>query len=253
MLMPRIMPCLDVRHGRVVKGVNFLGLIDSGDPVELATQYANDGADEIVWLDIVATVEDLDLSLSLIQKARQQLAIPLTVGGGIRSLTHVENLLAHGADKISINSFALAQPDILPQIANRWGSQCLVVAIDATREDDHYQVFSHGGRTRTDWELGAWLKEAQARGAGEFLLTSMDRDGTQEGYDLTMLEYAQSIVSRPIIASGGAGSPRDLHQAIAQNHTALLLASILHEGKHSVSELKQYLQNKGVNVRWPLS
>lgn len=252
MLMPRIIPCLDVRHGRVVKGVKFHDLVDSGDPVELALAYAADGADEIVWLDIVATVEDLALSLDLIAETRRQLSIPLTVGGGIRSLANVEQLLAHGADKISINSYALANPGILPEIARRWGSQCLVVAVDAKREDDHYQVYSHGGRTRTDWELGAWLKHAQSLGAGEFLLTSMDRDGTQTGYDLPMLSYAQTLVQRPVIASGGAGSLDHIEHALRQGQHAVLLASILHQQRLSVGDIKHQLKTRGVPVRWPL-
>lgn len=252
MLMPRIIPCLDVRHGRVVKGVRFQELIDSGDPVALAAEYARDGADEIVWLDIVATVEDLALSLSLIQAARRELAIPLTVGGGIRSIRHVEELLAHGADKISINSYALQHPEILPEIARRWGSQCLVIAIDAKREGNHFQVYSHGGRTRTERELGQWLRQAETLGAGEFLLTSMDRDGTQAGYDLEMLTYARQHVARPIIASGGAGRVQDLADAIAHGQSAVLLASILHQRQITVGGIKAELAGQGVAVRWPL-
>lgn len=251
MLMPRIIPCLDVRHGRVVKGVQFLDLKDSGHPVELAARYAEDGADEIVWLDIVATVEELALSLDLIQQARKRLAIPLTVGGGIRSLKNVEDLLAHGADKISINSYALAHPEILPEISKRWGSQCLVVAVDAKREGDHYQVYSHGGRSRTPYELGEWLRQAEDRGSGEFLLTSMDRDGTQAGYDLPMLEYAKSHVSRPIIASGGAGTIEDIAAAIRSGQSAVLLASILHQGTYTVRTIKEALIREEVTVRWP--
>lgn len=253
MLMPRIIPCLDVRHGRVVKGVKFQELIDSGDPVALAAEYAREGADEIVWLDIVATVEELNLSLSLISAARQKLAIPLTVGGGIRSLQHVEDLLAHGADKISINSYALQHPEILPDIARRWGSQCLVVAVDARREGDHFQVYSHGGRSRTNWELGQWMRLAEDRGAGEFLLTSMDRDGTQSGYDLEMLAEARRHVSRPIIASGGAGRIQDLTDAIQHGQSAVLLASILHQRHVTIEEIKSQLKSEGVPVRWPLS
>ncbi|MDA8193441.1 MAG: HisA/HisF-related TIM barrel protein [Thermaerobacter sp.] len=252
MLMPRIIPCLDVRHGRVVKGVRFQELIDSGDPVALAAEYARDGADEIVWLDIVATVEDLALSLSLIQAARRELAIPLTVGGGIRSIRHVEELLAHGADKISINSYALQHPEILPEIARRWGSQCLVIAVDAKREDDHFQVYSHGGRIRTERELGQWLRQAETLGAGEFLLTSMDRDGTQAGYDLEMLAYARQHVARPIIASGGAGRVQDLADAIGHGQSAVLLASILHQRQITVGGIKAELAAQGVAVRWPL-
>lgn len=251
MLMPRIIPCLDVRHGRVVKGVHFENLVDSGDPVELAARYDQEGADELVWLDIVATVEDLALSLSLIQQARDQLAIPLTVGGGIRSIGHVEDLLAHGADKVSINSYALIHPDIITQIADRWGSQCVVVAVDAKREGDHFQVYSHGGRQRTPYELGEWLREAEDRGAGEFLLTSMDKDGTQTGYDLAMLAYARTMVQRPVIASGGAGSITHIEEALTQGNQAVLLASILHQERLSIADIKRTLLTKGVTVRWP--
>lgn len=249
--MPRIIPCLDVRHGRVVKGVHFENLVDSGDPVELAARYDQEGADELVWLDIVATVEDLALSLSLIQQARDQLAIPLTVGGGIRSIGHVEDLLAHGADKVSINSYALSHPDIITQIADRWGSQCVVVAVDAKREGDHFQVYSHGGRQRTPYELGEWLREAEDRGAGEFLLTSMDKDGTQTGYDLAMLAYARTMVQRPVIASGGAGSITHIEEALTQGNQAVLLASILHQERLSIADIKRTLLTKGVTVRWP--
>ncbi|AEW06200.1 1-(5-phosphoribosyl)-5-((5-phosphoribosylamino) methylideneamino)imidazole-4-carboxamideisomerase [Sulfobacillus acidophilus DSM 10332] len=249
--MPRIIPCLDVRHGRVVKGVHFENLVDSGDPVELAARYDQEGADELVWLDIVATVEDLALSLSLIQQARDQLAIPLTVGGGIRSIGHVEDLLAHGADKVSINSYALIHPDIITQIADRWGSQCVVVAVDAKREGDHFQVYSHGGRQRTPYELGEWLREAEDRGAGEFLLTSMDKDGTQTGYDLAMLAYARTMVQRPVIASGGAGSITHIEEALTQGNQAVLLASILHQERLSIADIKRTLLTKGVTVRWP--
>jgi cyclase len=249
--MPRIIPCLDVRHGRVVKGVRFQELVDSGDPIELAERYGLDGADELVWLDIVATVEDLALSVELIAKARKRLAIPLTVGGGIRSLQHVEELLAHGADKVSINSYALKEPAIISHIANRWGSQCVVVAVDAKRDADQYRVYSHGGRNPTGYELGVWLHEAEERGAGEFLLTSMDRDGTQLGYDLPMLAYARSRVRRPIIASGGAGRIQDLKEAILQGNQAVLLASLLHQSQLTISQIKQTLKEEGVPVRWP--
>ena len=249
--MPRIIPCLDVRHGRVVKGVQFLSLVDSGDPVELAERYACDGADEIVWLDIAATVEDSALTLHQLARARARLNIPLTVGGGIRSIQEVEQLLAHGADKVSINSRALEEPHLITEIARRWGSQCVVVAIDAKREDKGYQVYSHGGRRRTGRELGEWLIEAEARGAGEILLTSMDRDGGQQGYDLALLDYARNHVRRPIIASGGAGRMMDLADAIFHGHSALLLASILHQGQTTVSAIKEELFTRGVNVRWP--
>ncbi len=252
MYLPRIIPCLDVRHGRVVKGVKFLELVDSGDPVELAAHYAATGADELVWLDIVATVEDLQLATDLIVKARRRLDIPLTVGGGIRTIHQVEALLTAGADKVSINSQALAEPALVAEVARRFGSQCMVVAVDARREDDHWQVYRHGGRTRTDWELGAWLRRAEAQGAGEFLLTSMDADGTQQGYDLPMLAFARQHVHRPLIASGGAGSVDDLEQALRHGEDALLLASILHQGNTTIPGLKSELSRRGVPVRWPI-
>jgi len=252
MYLPRIIPCLDVRHGRVVKGVNFLDLADNGDPVELAERYAATGADELVWLDIVATVEDLELATDLIRRARQGVDIPLTVGGGIRTVGQVGALLDAGADKVSINSQALAEPDLIGRVAKRWGSQCMVVAIDAQREGDHWQVYSHGGRSRTNWELGAWLKRAEQEGAGEFLLTSMDADGTRRGYDLPMLSFARSLIHRPQIASGGAGSIDDLENAIRHGEDALLIASILHQGDTDLPHIKEALIQRGVAVRWPI-
>ncbi len=252
MYLPRIIPCLDVRHGRVVKGVNFLDLIDSGDPVELATAYAATGADELVWLDIVATVEDLELATDLIRRARRGVDVPLTVGGGIRTEAQVGALLDAGADKVSINSQALAEPNIIHQVAHHWGSQCMVVAIDAKREDTHWQVFSHGGRTRTPWELGDWLQRAEAEGAGEFLLTSMDADGTRRGYDLPMLAFARSLIHRPLIASGGAGGIDDLEMALRHGEDALLIASILHQGDTDLPGIKTELSKRGVTVRWPI-
>lgn len=251
MLMSRLIPCLDVRHGRVVKGVNFLNLADAGDPLALARRYCEEGADELVWLDIVATVEELALSLNLLGQARQVLDIPLTVGGGIRSLSHVEQLFAHGADKVSLNTYALENPSILDQIAHRWGSQCLVVAVDAKRDENLFRVYSRGGRQRTEWELGAWLREASAHGAGEFLLTSMDRDGTGLGYDLDMLTYANRHVSAPIIASGGAGTVDHLALALDSGQSSLLLASLVHQG-HAISAIKSELSERGFNVRWPV-
>ncbi|MCL4494729.1 MAG: imidazole glycerol phosphate synthase subunit HisF [Firmicutes bacterium] len=252
MVKPRIIPCLDVKHGRVVKGVNFNDLRDSGDPVEMAVKYCDDGADEIVWLDIVATVEDEEISLDLIQRARDALSIPLTVGGGIRSVRHVEQLLEHGADKVSINTYGLENPAILAQVAQRWGEQCLVVAVDAKREGDHYQVYSHGGRTRTPRHLDEWLREAQDLGAGEFLLTSIDTDGTQQGYDLPMLRYARQVVHRPVIASGGAGNVDHLASAIQEGQQAVLLASLLHEQHLTIGQIKKQLFEKGLDIRWPL-
>lgn len=252
MHLARIIPCLDVRHGRVVKGVRFLDLVDSGDPVELAAQYAASGADEIVWLDIVATVEDLDLATGLIRAARRRVDVPLTVGGGIRTLEQVAALLEAGADKVSINSQALVEPELVTRVARRFGSQCMVVAVDARREGDHYQVYRHGGRTRTPWELGSWLIRAEEAGAGEFLLTSMDADGTRSGYDLPMLAFARRHIHRPLVASGGAGSVADLEAALRAGEDALLLASILHQRAVTIPLLKDILKERGLPIRWPL-
>ena len=249
MLLPRIIPCLDVHHGRTVKGVQFTELIDSGDPVQLALQYAADGADELVWLEISATLEPQPLPLKSIAKLRQGLKIPLTVGGGVRAIGDTEELLQWGADKVSINSAALKDPALITKVARRWGSQCMVVAVDVRSTEQGFQVFSHGGRRPTGRELGEWLHEAQERGAGEFLLTSITRDGGQYGYDLAMLDYARTFTQRPIIASGGAGSADHLAAALDRGHTALLLASILHQRSTSISNLKYQLRQRGFRTR----
>ncbi|MCY0885239.1 MAG: imidazole glycerol phosphate synthase cyclase subunit, partial [Firmicutes bacterium] len=224
----RLIPCLDVRHGRVVKGVHFDNLVDAGDPVALAWRYAAEGADELVWLDVVATVEERRAALAQIEHARQRLDIPLTVGGGITSIKDVRAILAAGADKVSINSRALAEPSLITEVAERWGRQCVVVAIDAKLEPDgSYGVYSHGGRVRTGRELLDWIRTADRLGAGEFLLTSIDTDGTGSGFDLPMLRLARMATDRPIIASGGAGSVEDLEAAAATGVDAMLLASLL--------------------------
>lgn len=249
MLRARIIPCVDVRHGRTVKGVNFGQLVDSGDPVELSLKYAHDGADEVVWLDIVATLEERRAQHEQIGQLRRDLNIPLTVGGGIREIGDVEVLLEEGADKVSINSAALSHPDLIEEVAKRWGSQCVVVAIDAMRVGGEYRVFSHGGRYDARRELGSWLHEAQERGAGEFLLTSIDQDGRQQGYDLAMLDYARQHCQRPLIASGGAGKVEHLAIAMAHGHTSLLVASMLHQGIITVRSLKSTLKTMGGWVR----
>lgn len=249
MLKPRIIPCLDVRHGRTVKGIQFQNMVDSGDPVALALEYADDGADELVWLDIAATVEESRIHHEQIMDLRTRLKIPLTVGGGVRRLQDVESLLDHGADKVSINSAALANPSLIEEVARRWGSQCVVVAVDARRVTGHLQVFSHGGRQNVGRELGSWLREAEERGAGEFLLTSIDHDGSQHGYDLEMLNYARALTHRPIIASGGAGSVDHLAALLNEGHQAMLVASLLHQGRSTVSTLKRQLRQRGFSVR----
>ncbi|MCY0877927.1 MAG: HisA/HisF-related TIM barrel protein [Firmicutes bacterium] len=249
MLRARIIPCLDVRHGRTVKGVQFQNVEDAGDPVSLGLRYAEDGADELVWLDIVATVEDTAVQVEQIGRLRAGLKIPLTVGGGVRTLSDMEALLYHGADKVSINSAALANPALIEEGAKRWGSQCVVVAVDARLVSGEYQVFSHGGRQAAGRELGAWLREAESRGAGEFLLTSIDHDGRQAGYDLSMLDYARSVTQRPIIASGGAGTIEHLAQAFDRGHTTVLLASLLHRGQLTVGTIKATLAQRGYPIR----
>ncbi|MCY0897686.1 MAG: HisA/HisF-related TIM barrel protein [Firmicutes bacterium] len=249
MLRARVIPCLDVRHGRTVKGVQFQNVVDAGDPVSLGLQYAEDGADELVWLDIVATVEDTRVQVEQIARLRAGLKIPLTVGGGIKSLNDMETLLYHGADKVSINSAALADPALIEEGAKRWGSQCVVVAIDARQWDGQYRVFSHGGRRDAERELGDWLREAESRGAGEFLLTSIDHDGRQSGYDLAMLDYARSQTSRPIIASGGAGTIDHLAACFDRGHLTVLLASILHRQQLTVAQIKEELARRGYPVR----
>lgn len=249
MLKARIIPCLDVRQGRTVKGVGFQNLVDSGDPVALGLAYAEDGADELVWLEIAATTDGTPPALALIDTLRQRLKIPLTVGGGITSQADAAAYLQHGADKVSINTAAVNHPALISDIAQRWGSQCVVVAIDVTRQAGRFLVRTHGGRNATGRELGAWLKEAEERGAGEFLLTSIDRDGRQSGYDIELLDFARHHTSRPIIASGGAGSVDDLAAAIARGHQALLIASLLHQGKSRIASIKRELNQRGYAVR----
>lgn len=249
MLKARIIPCVDVRRGRTVKGVRFEQLEDVGDPVEQALRYAQDGADELVWLDIAATVDDKAVSVHQIAKLREDLKIPLTVGGGVKTLDDVEALLSAGADKVSINSAALENPDLIDAVARRWGSQCVVVAVDAKWVDSQYQVFSHGGRRSVGMTLGDWLLEAQSRGAGEFLVTSIDTDGRQQGYDRDMLEFAMSVVNRPLIASGGAGSIDHMAGMMERGCLSLLLASLLHRGQMTISEIKCALAQRGFPIR----
>lgn len=251
MLRARIIPCLDVRNGRTVKGIGFQDMVDSGDPVEQAVRYAEAGADELVWLDIAATVENQPMSLHQISQVRSRLKIPLTVGGGVRAAADADRLLYQGADKVSINTAALVQPTLIEDVAKRWGSQCMVVAVDAKRTRHGYGVFSHGGRRPTGRELGEWITEAEERGAGEFLLTSIDHDGSQRGYDLEMVEYVRSRTKRPIIVSGGAGTVDHLADMLSRGHTALLLASILHQGQTTISALKRELGQRGFAVRVP--
>lgn len=250
MLARRIIPCLDVAEGRVVKGVNFVDLRDAGDPVELARRYYREGADELVFLDISATVEGRGTRLTWVRKVADQVFIPFTVGGGIDSLEAVRELLRAGADKVSVNSAAVQHPDLISRAARRFGSQCVVVAVDVKRGSGGWKVFVAGGRVDTGRDGLQWMREVQDRGAGEILLTSMDCDGTQAGYDLELLAEAADRLTIPVIASGGAGSPAHLRAALSEGKAdAVLAASIFHFGEYSIGEVKRDLANHGIPVR----
>jgi cyclase len=247
----RIIPCLDVAAGRVVKGVRFVELRDAGDPVELAAAYDQAGADELVFLDITASHEERKILLDVVASTANQVFIPLTVGGGVRTVEDMQELLTHGADKVSINSAALADPELISRGAGQFGSQCVVVAIDARHDQDgKWEVYSHGGRHPTGRDVVAWAEEAERRGAGEILLTSMDRDGTRDGFDLELTRAVSEAVRLPVIASGGAGSLDHLYQAVSVGRAeAVLAASILHFGEVSIAQAKEYLGERGVEVR----
>ena len=254
MLAKRILPCLDVNAGRVVKGINFVELKDAGDPVELAKVYNDAGADELVFLDITATHEDRGTIIDVVYRTADQVFIPLTVGGGINSLVDIKNLLRAGADKISINSAAVRAPDLINRASDRFGRQCIVVAIDARRRSDAknpgWDVYVRGGRENTGLDAVAWAKEVTARGAGELLVTSMDADGTQAGYDLELTRTIAEQVEIPVIASGGAGNCKHIYEALSEGKAeAALLASLLHYGQLTVKEVKSYLQQHQVQVR----
>ncbi len=250
MLTKRLIPCLDVKAGRVVKGVQFVDLKDQGDPVELAAHYNEQGADELVFLDITASKQERDIMKDIVRETAEKLFIPFTVGGGIRTVEKMRELIAAGADKVSINTAAVENPDLISWGAELLGSQAVVVAIDARREEDGWQVYIRGGSERTDWKLKDWAKEVENRGAGEILLTSMDRDGTRDGYDLEMLAEVSENVSIPVIASGGAGSPRHLYEAFTEGRAdAALAASIWHQNDYTIAECKEYLAEKGIAVR----
>jgi cyclase len=250
MLARRIIPCLDVDGGRVVKGTRFLDLRDAGDPVELAAFYDREGADELVFLDITASSDDRAILIDVVQRTADQVFIPLTVGGGVRSVRDMSALLEAGADKTSINSAALARPELITEGASLLGSQCVVLAIDAKRTGESWNVFSHGGRNDTGRDAIAWAREGVERGAGEILLTSMDRDGTKHGYDLELTRTVAQAVTVPVIASGGAGEPEHLRAALEEGRAdAALAASIFHFGEHSIGEVKRYLADRKVPVR----
>jgi imidazole glycerol-phosphate synthase subunit HisF len=250
MLAKRIIPCLDVKDGRVVKGVNFLQLRDAGDPVEQAQVYDREGADELVFLDITASYERRDIVIDMVRRVADSVFIPFTVGGGIRTVDDMRALLLAGADKVSINSPAVRTPELITAGATRFGSQCVVVAMDGRRQNDGWQVFVDGGRVPTGLEVVAWAREAERRGAGEILLTSMDTDGTRAGYDIAMLRAVADAVSIPVIASGGAGTLAHFYDALtAGGADAALAASLFHYRELVVGEVKRYLAERGVAVR----
>jgi imidazole glycerol-phosphate synthase subunit HisF len=250
----RVIPCLDVDGGRVVKGVGFLDLRDAGDPVELAARYDAAGADELVFLDITATSDKRATVVELARRAADELFIPFTIGGGIRSVADAQAVLDAGADKVSVNSAALQRPELIGELAARFGAQCVVLAIDAKQVSDEparWEAHLAGGRTPTGRDAVEWAAEGARRGAGEILLTSMDRDGTNSGYDLALTRAVADAVDVPVIASGGAGRVQDLADAVAAGADAVLCASILHYGLHTVAEVKERLADAGVDVRRP--
>ena len=251
MLTKRIIPCLDVTAGRVVKGVNFVGLRDAGDPVEIARRYDLQGADELTFLDITATSDGRDLILHIIEDVASQVFIPLTVGGGVRAVADVRRLLNAGADKVSMNSSAVANSDLVSDAAAYYGSQCIVVAIDAKQTTPgKWEVFTHGGRTATGMDVVDWAIEVAKRGAGEILLTSMNRDGSKDGFDLPLTAAVSDAVSVPVIASGGVGNLQHLVDGITKGHAdAVLAASIFHYGEYTVGQAKEYMVAQGIPVR----
>jgi cyclase len=251
MVLKRVIPCLDVDRGRVVKGTNFVDIRDAGDPVELAERYDAEGADELVFLDITASHESRDTIVELARRTADNVFIPFTIGGGIRSIEDAQAVLDAGADKISVNSAALERPELISELAEVFGSQCVVIAIDAKRTDGGWDVYVNGGRTKVDGrEAVEWAREATELGAGEVLLTSMDRDGTTDGYDLELTRAVADAVSVPVIASGGAGELDHLVEAVSEGHAdAVLCASIFHYGQHTVAEAKRQMERAGIPVR----
>ena len=250
MLAKRIIPCLDIKDGRVVKGVNFVNLRDAGDPVEQARLYDEQGADELVFLDISATHEGRKTTLELVSRVAETVFMPLTVGGGIREVDDMRNLLLAGADKVSVNSAAVNRPELLSEGASRYGAQCIVLAIDARRKDSSWEVYVSGGRTPTGLDAVEWAMRGVELGAGEILLTSMDSDGTLAGYDIELTRIISDMVSVPVIASGGAGTMQHFTEVLTKgNADAALAASLFHDGKLKIAELKKELQGQGVPVR----
>ena len=250
MLKNRIIPCLDVKNGRVVKGINFVDLQDAGDPVEQAKIYSDGGADEICFLDITASNENRDTIYHVVKETSKKCFVPLTVGGGVRSIEDINKLLNCGADKVSINTAAVQDSNVVLESSKKFGSQCIVVAIDAKKNGDKWDVYTHGGRNNSGLDALEFAKKMEDSGAGELLVTSMDRDGTQIGYDIDLMKKISSMVNIPTIASGGVGNLDHLAEGIKEgNASAVLAASIFHYGKHSVIEAKEYLNSKGIPVR----
>jgi cyclase len=251
MLAKRIIPCLDVSAGRVVKGVNFVALRDAGDPVEVARRYDEQGADEITFLDITASSDDRDIILHIVERVADQVFIPLTVGGGVRTVADVRRLLNAGADKVSMNSAAVNNPDLVAEASGKVGNQCIVVAIDAKQTSPgKWEVFTHGGRKNVGLDAIEWAKKVESLGAGEILLTSMDRDGTKSGFDLELTRAISDAVKIPVIASGGVGSLAHLADGVQQGRAdAVLAASIFHYGEHTVREAKEFMRDRGIEVR----
>lgn len=252
MLAKRIIPCLDIADGRVVKGVKFVELRDAGDPVDAAAAYEEQGADELTFLDITASHEGRDTMIDVVRSVAERVFMPLTVGGGVRTAADIRTMLQAGADKVSLNTAAVFTPELINETSEQFGSQCIVVAIDARREpgENRWTVFTHGGRTSSGKDALAWATEVVERGAGEILLTSMDADGTKDGYDLGLTRTISEAVKVPVIASGGAGTPQHLYEAVVDGKAdAVLAASIFHFGEYTIAETKSYLRERGVEVR----
>ena len=250
MLKNRIIPCLDVKNGRIVKGINFVNLKDAGDPVEQVKIYSESGADEICFLDITASNESRETIFDVVKKTSENCFVPFTVGGGVKSLEDINKLLVSGADKVSINTAAVDNQNLIKESSKRFGSQCIVVAIDAKQKNDKWEIFTHGGRTQTGIDAVNFSKKMEDSGAGELLITSMDRDGTLKGYDNDLISQIERNVNIPIIASGGVGNLKHLEEGITKGHAnALLAASIFHYGKYSIMEVKNYLKSKKIPVR----
>ena len=250
MLAKRIIPCLDVKDGRVVKGINFVGLRDAGDPIECGLRYSEEGADELVFLDITASSDRRNIVAGMVQRVADAINIPFTVGGGLRTLEDIQLILRAGADKVSLNTQAVENPELVRESAERFGSQCIVVAIDARRENGRARVYTHGGRTRTELDAVEWGQRVAALGAGEILLTSMDADGTKKGYDLDLTRQIATSVQIPVIASGGAGNLPHLYEGLTEGAaSAVLAASIFHFREITIAQVKSYLREHGVHVR----